>query len=67
MVTKINSAAYRDWLFQSTSPSGTSAGVKHGLAFAVVCDPGNVIARRLGILTQPSRRPEPPSFSWDWT
>jgi peroxiredoxin len=27
---------------------------KHGLAFAVVSDPGNVLARRLGILTQPS-------------
>ena len=27
---------------------------KHGLAFPVVCDPGNVTARRLGILTQPS-------------
>jgi peroxiredoxin len=27
---------------------------KHGLAFAVVSDPGNVIARRLGILTRPS-------------
>jgi peroxiredoxin len=27
---------------------------KHNLAFPVVCDPGNVIARRLGILTQPS-------------
>ena len=27
---------------------------KHNLAFTVICDPGNVIARRLGILTQPS-------------
>ena len=27
---------------------------KHNLAFTVVSDPGNVIARRLGILTQPS-------------
>ena len=27
---------------------------KHGLAFAVVSDPGNTIARRLGILTRPS-------------
>jgi peroxiredoxin len=27
---------------------------KHSLAFAVVSDPGNTIARRLGILTQPS-------------
>jgi peroxiredoxin len=27
---------------------------KHNLAFTVVSDPGNVIARRLGILTRPS-------------
>ena len=40
---------------------------KHNLAFTVVSDPGNVIARRLGILTQPSPEARAAQLQLDWT
>ena len=36
---------------------------KHDLGFTVLSDPGNGIARTLGILTQPSMRPVPRSWN----
>jgi hypothetical protein len=51
---------------QPQKPDGSlTMQQKHNLVFTVVCDPGNVIARRLGILTQPSPEAGPPSFGWD--
>ena len=55
LLPQLNERGIRLIAISPQKPDGSlSMQDKHGLAFTVLSDPGNTIARRLGILTRPS-------------
>ncbi len=55
----------------AVSPQGPDGSLtmqqKHDLAFAVLSDPGNVLARRSGSSRRPRKRYARRNSDWDWT